>query len=396
MLAVGILFVRPDLQLPALTKFVDGTGPIFAGKIFPFCFITIACGAISGFHSLISSGTTPKMIAREGHAWPVGYGSMLLESFVAIMALVAACALQPGVFFAVNSPAGIVGATPDAAVSTISSWGYPVSTGEMQSLADDVGEKSLFYRTGGAPSLALGMAHIFASSGGGRAILGFWYHFAIMFEALFILTIIDAGTRVGRFMLQDLLGNVWKPLGQTSWMPGVILTSAAIVMAWGYFLLQGVLDPLGGINSLWPLFGIANQLLAAIALCVGTTILIKMHGARYMWITCVPLAWLVTVTYTAAWQKLFSDAPRVGFLAQADQLQKALDEGTVAAAKVAETQTVIFNARLDAVVCGIFLVLVTVILVDSLRVWIGILRGTRAAMTNESPFVMTQLRTEEI
>ena len=396
MLAVGILFVRPDLQLPAFTRFVDGNGPIFAGKIFPFCFITIACGAISGFHALISSGTTPKMIAREWHAWPVGYGSMLLESFVAIMALIAACALEPGVFFAVNSPAGIVGSTPEAAVATISSWGYPVDTAQMQGLADDVGEKSLFYRTGGAPSLALGMAHIFASSGGGRAILGFWYHFAIMFEALFILTIIDAGTRVGRFMLQDLLGNVWKPLGQTSWMPGVIMTSAAIVLAWGYFLYQGVLDPLGGINSLWPLFGIANQLLAAIALCVGTTILIKMHGAKYMWITCVPLTWLLTVTYTAAWQKIFSDAPRVGFLAQADQLQRLLDSGQVAAARVAETQTVIFNAKLDAVLCGIFLVLVTVILVDSVRVWTGILRGTRTAKTNEAPFVVTQLRPEEV
>ena len=396
MLAVGILFVRPDLQLPAFTRFVDGDGPIFAGKIFPFCFITIACGAISGFHSLISSGTTPKMIAREWHAWPVGYGSMLLESFVAIMALIAACALQPGVFFAVNSPAGIVGANADAAVATITSWGYPVTTAEMQALADDVGEKSLFYRTGGAPSLALGMAHIFASSGGGRTILGFWYHFAIMFEALFILTIIDAGTRVGRFMLQDLLGNVWKPLGQTSWMPGVILTSAAIVLAWGYFLYQGVLDPLGGINSLWPLFGIANQLLAAIALCVGTTILIKLHGAKYMWITCLPLTWLLTVTYTAAWQKIFSDAPRVGFLAQADQLQRLLDSGNVAAARIAETRTVIFNAKLDAVLCGIFLVLVTVIIVDSIRVWTGILRGTRTAKTNETPFVMTQLRPEEI
>ena len=396
MLAIGILFVRPDLQLPAYTRFVDGNGPIFAGKIFPFCFITIACGAISGFHALISSGTTPKMIAREWHAWPVGYGSMLLESFVAIMALIAACALQPGVFFAVNSPAGIVGATPDAAVATISSWGYPVNTAEMQALADDVGEKSLYYRTGGAPSLALGMAHIFASSGGGRSILGFWYHFAIMFEALFILTIIDAGTRVGRFMLQDLLGNVWKPLGQTSWMPGVILTSAAIVLAWGYFLYQGVLDPLGGINSLWPLFGIANQLLAAIALCVGTTILIKMHGAKYMWITCVPLTWLLTVTYTAAWQKIFSDAPRVGFLAQADQLQRMIDSGKVAAGKIGETQTVIFNAKLDAVLCAVFLVLVTVIIVDSIRVWTGILRGTRTAKTNETPFVMTQLRAEEL
>jgi carbon starvation protein len=375
---------------------VDGNGPIFAGKIFPFCFITIACGAISGFHALISSGTTPKMIAREWHAWPVGYGSMALESFVAIMALIAACALQPGVYFAVNSPAGAVGATPEAAVATITGWGYPVTTAEMQELANEVGEKSLLHRTGGAPSLALGMAHIFASSGGGRAILGFWYHFAIMFEALFILTIIDAGTRVGRFMLQDLLGHVYKPLGRTSWMPGVIATSAAIVLAWGYFLYQGVIDPLGGINSLWPLFGIANQLLAAIALCVGTTILIKMHRARYMWVTCVPLAWLLIVTYTAAWQKIFSPVPRIGFLAQAEGLQSALDAGTVAAAKVAETKTMIFNARLDAVICGVFLVLVTLILIDSLRVWIGILRGTREARVQESPFVLTELRAEEI
>jgi carbon starvation protein len=396
MLAVGILFVRPDLELPAFTRFVDGNGPIFAGKIFPFCFITIACGAMSGFHALISSGTTPKMIAREWHAWPVGYGSMLLESFVAVMALIAACALQPGVFFAVNSPAGVVGATPDAAVTTISSWGYPVSAAEMETLASEVGEKSLFYRTGGAPSLALGMAHIFASSGGGRAILGFWYHFAIMFEALFILTIIDAGTRVGRFMLQDLLGNVWKPLGQTSWMPGVIGTSAAIVLAWGYFLYQGVLDPLGGINSLWPLFGIANQLLAAIALCVGTTILVRMHRAKYMWITCAPLAWLLTVTYAAAWQKIFSPVPRIGFLAQAAALQQTLDAGQVAAGKISETQTVIFNAKLDAVLCGIFLVLVTAIIIDSVRVWVGILRGTKEARTHEAPFVMTQLRPEEI
>ncbi|MDZ4797785.1 MAG: carbon starvation CstA family protein [Bryobacteraceae bacterium] len=396
MLAVGILFVRPDLQLPAVTRFADGTGPIFAGKIFPFCFITIACGSISGFHALISSGTTPKMIAREWHAWPVGYGSMLLESFVAMMALIAACSLQPGIFFAVNSPAAIVGASPEAAAATITGWGFPVTAGEMQSLAADVGEKSLFYRTGGAPSLALGMAHIFAGSGGGRAILGFWYHFAIMFEALFILTVIDAGTRVGRFMLQDLLGNVWKPLGRTSWMPGVLMTSAMVVLAWGYFLYQGVLDPLGGINSLWPLFGIANQLLASIALCVATTILIKMHRAKYMWITCVPLAWLLIVTYTAAWQKIFDASPRIGFLAQADVLQKAVDSGALTAAKIAENQTLIFNARLDAVLCGIFLVLVTVIMVDAIRVWTGILRGTREARVRETPFVMTELRPEEI
>jgi carbon starvation protein len=396
MLAVGILFVRPQLQLPAFTRFVDGTGPIFAGKIFPFCFITIACGAISGFHALISSGTTPKMIGRESHALPVGYGSMLLESFVAIMALIAACSLQPGVYFAVNSPAGIVGVTPDAATATISSWGYPVSAADMGTLAGDVGETTLFYRTGGAPSLALGMAHIFAKSIGGQAILGFWYHFAIMFEALFILTIIDAGTRVGRFMLQDFLGHFYAPLGRTSWMPGVILTSAVVVASWGYFLVQGVRDPLGGINSLWPLFGIANQLLAAIALCVATTILIKMHGAKYMWITCTPLAWLVVVCFTAGWEKLFSDATRIGFLAQADQLQQALDAGKIAAAKVAETQTVIFNARLDAVITGLFLVMVATVLIDSIRVWIGILRGTRDARINETPFVPTELRPEEI
>jgi len=396
MLGVGILFVRPELQMPAFTRFVDGTGPIFAGKVFPFCFITIACGAISGFHSLISSGTTPKMIAKEWHAWPVGYGSMLLESFVAIMAMIAACVLEPGVFFAVNSPAGIVGATPDLAVATISGWGFPVGAATMASLAQDVGEQSLFYRTGGAPSLALGMAHIFAQSGGGRAILGFWYHFAIMFEALFILTIIDAGTRVGRFMLQDLLGNLHPKLGQTGWMPGVIGASAAVVLAWGYFLIQGVLDPLGGINSLWPLFGIANQLLAAIALCVATTILIKMHRARYMWITCTPLAWLVVVCYTAAWQKIFSDLPRVGFLSLAAQLQSALDAGKVPAAEMAATQAQIFNNRLDAAVCAIFLVLVTTILLDSVRLWYRILGGAEEGKLVESPYVLSQLRPEEV
>jgi carbon starvation protein len=396
MLAVGILVAHPTLQLPAFTRFTDGTGPIFAGKIFPFCFITIACGAISGFHSLISSGTTPKMMAREWNAWPVGYGSMLLEGFVAIMALIAACSLQPGVFFAVNSPAGVVGTTPAAAVATISSWGFPVTTGEMESLATDVGEKNLFYRTGGAPSLALGMAQIFAKTGSGRAILGFWYHFAIMFEALFILTIIAAGTRVGRFMLQDLLGHAWKPLRRSNWMPGVLATSGVIVLAWGYFLYQGVRDPLGGINSLWPLFGIGNQLLAAIALCVATTILIKMHRARYMWITGVPLVWLVVVCFTAGWEKIFSPLPRLGFLAEAARLQGALDAGSVAADKIAQTQGQIFNDRLDAVVCGIFMVLVFLILADSLRVWFGILSGRRESKVEEAPFVLSQLRAEEL
>ncbi len=388
MLGVGILFVRPELQLPAFTRFVDGTGPIFGGKIFPFCFITIACGAVSGFHSLISSGTTPKMIAKETHAWPVGYGSMLLESFVAIMAMIAACVLQPGVYFAVNSPAGVVGASPAAAVATISGWGFPVSVGDMAGLAREVGEQTLFFRTGGAPSLALGMAHIFARSGGGRALIGFWYHFAIMFEALFILTLIDAGTRVGRFMLQDLLGQVWKPLGRISWVPGVAGASALMVAAWGYFLVQGVRDPLGGINSLWPLFGIANQLLATIALSIATTILLKMHGPKYMWITCVPLVWLVTVTFAAGWQKIFSPVPAIGFLAQAQKLETGV--------RTAATEALISNARLDAAVCGMLLVLVAVILADSLRIWAGILLGTHETVVHEAPFVSSRLRAEEL
>jgi len=386
LLAVGIVLLRPDLQLPPLTRFIDGTGPIFAGKIFPFCFITIACGAVSGFHSLISSGTTPKLLARERNARGVGYGSMLLESFVAVMALIAAASLHPSVYFAVNSPAGIVGAGPAAATATITGWGFPVTPQDMGTLAQDVGEKSLFNRTGGAPSLALGMAHIFVQSTGGQAFMGFWYHFAIMFEALFILTTLDAGTRVGRFMLQDLLGQVSPRLGRTGWMPGVLGTSAVIVLAWGYFLYQGVVDPLGGINSLWPLFGIANQLLAAVALCVGTTILVKMHGARYMWVTCVPLVWLVVVCFTAGWQKIFSPLPALGFLAQADAL--------AAGAQTATTGALIFNARLDAAVTGIFLVLVATILIDSVRVWIGILGGSRTAKSTETPFVPTQLMEE--
>ncbi len=369
LLAVGILIAQPELQMPPLTRFIDGTGPIFAGKIFPFCFITIACGAVSGFHALISSGTTPKLIEKEWHAWPIGYGAMALESFVAIMAMIAACVLDPGVFFAVNSPAGIVGTTAQEAVATISSWGFPVTAETMAQLARGVGEETLFYRTGGAPSLALGMAHIFAAHGG-EAVLGFWYHFAIMFEALFILTIIDAGTRVGRFMLQDLLGNLHPKLGHIGWTPGVIATSALIVGAWGYFLIQGVRDPLGGINSLWPLFGIANQLLAAVALCVGTTILVKMHRLKYMWITLMPLTWLVIVCYTAAYEKIFSPVARIGFLAQADALAARIASGTVAAENLAAVNAQIFNNRLDAAISGLFLVLVTVILIDSARAWI--------------------------
>jgi len=357
------------LQLPAFTRFADGTGPIFAGKIFPFCFITIACGAVSGFHALISSGTTPKLLSQESHARLVGYGSMLMESFVAIMAMVAAAVLEPGTYFAVNSPAGIVGALPATAAATISSWGFPVSTAQMADLAARVGELTLFNRTGGAPSLALGMAQIFSRLLGGREVMAVWYHFAIMFEALFILTIIDAGTRVGRFMLQEVFGHFWKPLGRTSWYPSIVLASALIVGAWGYFLYQGVTDPLGGINSLWPLFGISNQLLAAVALCVCTTILIKMGKWRYAWATMAPLGWLCSVTMTASYQKIFAADPRVGFLAHAHTLAAQVASGAVPIAQAAATSRLILNDRLDATVTAVFAFLVIVILVESARQW---------------------------
>jgi len=389
-LALGIIAVRPAMLLPPLTRFVDGTGPIFAGKIFPFCFITIACGAISGFHSLIASGTTPKLLTQESHARMVGYGSMLLESFVAIMAMVAATVLAPGVYFAINSPAGVVGAVPAQAVETISAWGFPVTELEMKALAQRIGELTLFNRTGGAPSLAVGMAHIFSNILGGPGLMAIWYHFAIMFEALFILTVLDAGTRVGRFMLQDLLGHFWKPLGRTGWYPSTVLTSAAIVGAWGYFLYQGVVDPLGGINSMWPLFGISNQLLATIALCVATTILIKMGKLRYVWVTLTPLTWLVSVTMTASYQKIFHPDPRIGFLAHAQSLAAELAAGTIAPEKITETQRLIFNDRLDAVVTGIFASLVVVILIESGRHWSMYALGRRAPVLQEAPMQLSK------
>ena len=373
-LAIGIVVMRPEIQLPAITRFVDGTGPIFAGKVFPFCFITIACGAISGFHSLIASGTTPKLLREETDAPMIGYGCMLLESFVAIMAMIAAAALQPGVYFAINSPAGVVGADPVAATATISSWGFPVTANEMDTLAKEIGERTLFARTGGAPSLAVGMAHIFASTLGGTA-LALWYHFAIMFEALFILTTLDAGTRVGRFMLQDLLGNLWAPLGRTSWYPSVFFSSTVVVGAWGYFLYQGVIDPLGGINILWPLFGISNQLLAAIALVVATTFLIREGRGRYAWTTLVPLAWLLAITMTAGYQKILSPDPTIGFLAQANQLSGSLAAGTVPAEKLRQVATQIFNLRVDAAVTVLFMGLVALIVVEALRAWSRALRG---------------------
>ena len=389
-LAAGILLVRPQVLMPPLTRFVDGSGPVFAGKIFPFCFITIACGAISGFHSLISSGTTPKMIQREGHARFIGYGAMLLESFVGVMAMVAACAMTPGVYFAINSPASIVGATPEAAATTISGWGYPLSAGTMTGLAHAVGEQTLLNRAGGAPSLAVGMAQIFSSTIGGERLLSIWYHFAIMFEALFILTVLDAGTRVGRFMIQELGGRVWKPMGRMNWMPGILLSSALIVGAWGYFLYQGVIDPLGGINSLWPLFGISNQLLAAVALVVATTILLKMGKLKWIWVTLLPMAWLVIITMTASYQKIFSSNARIGFLSQANALAAQIATGKIAAAKIADAHRNIFNLRLDAVVTAVLAAMILVLLVEALAQWYAILSRDKAPVLQETPYVATQ------
>jgi carbon starvation protein len=389
-LAAGILLVRPTIQMPALTRFVDGSGPVFAGALFPFCFITIACGAISGFHALISSGTTPKLLMHEADARLVGYGSMLMESFVGVMAMVAACALDPGVFFAINSPAGVVGATAQQAAATISGWGFPLDPATMEQLARSVGEETLLNRTGGAPSLAVGMAHIFSGSIGGERLLGIWYHFAIMFEALFILTVLDAGTRVGRFMVQELAGRYLPWVARTGSWPSTLATSGVIVAAWGYFLYQGVLDPLGGINSLWPLFGIANQILASVALVVATTILLKMGRTRYLWVTLVPMAWLVTVTLTGSWQKLFHDDPRIGFLAQASGLEQRIAEGRVPEAKLAETRRVIFNNRLDAGVTGFFAVLILLLLAEAATEWYLILSGRRPATISETPYVRTR------
>jgi carbon starvation protein len=390
LLAAGIVWVRPALEMPALTRFVDGNGPVFAGKVFPFCFITIACGAISGFHSLISSGTTPKMIMLETHARFVGYGAMLIESFVGVMAMVAACALSPGVYFAMNSPAGIVGKTTEAAASTISGWGFPLDAQTMTDLARRVGEHTLLDRTGGAPSLAVGMAQIFSGTIGGERLLGIWYHFAIMFEALFILTVLDAGTRVGRFMVQDFGGHFWKPLGRTNWAPGVWISSGLIVGAWGFFLWQGVQDPLGGINSLWPLFGIANQLLATVALVVATTIILKMGERRYAWVTLVPMAWLVAVTMTASYQKVFHSNPRIGFLSQVRVLSAQLASGAIPPERVAVTHRMIFNNRLDAAVTLLLAGMVLVLVFEAIGEWIAILRGTKPAELHEAPYVVTK------
>ncbi len=390
LLAVAIIIIRPDIHMPAVTQFTDGTGPIFGGKLFPFVFITIACGAISGFHALIASGTTPKLLSNERDIRMIGYGGMLLESFVAIMAMIAATVLEPGIFFAINSPAGVVGKEAIDAVEKINSWGFAVTVEQMEQLAKDMGESTLFARTGGAPSLAVGMASIFGNAFG-KHLLALWYHFAIMFEAIFILTTLDAGTRVGRFMLQDMLGNFNKKLGETSYTPSVILTSSIVVAGWGYFLYIGVIDPNGGVNILWPLFGIANQMLAAIALSVATGILVKSGKLKFAWITGLPLAWLVTITTTASYQKIFSDDVRVGFFAAANDLSAKLASGALPADKANVAPQLIFNQHLDAYLTMFFVVVLWVVVVDMLYVcWRYI--NTRVVLpTSETPYVATQL-----
>ena len=379
LLAAAIIMLRPEIKMPALTQFVDGTGPIFGGSVFPFVFITIACGAVSGFHALISSGTTPKLLANEADARMIGYGGMLVESFVAIMAMIAACVMEPGIYFAINSPAGVVGKEAVDAVATISGYGFPVTLEAMQHLAHQMGESSLFARTGGAPSLAVGIATIF-SNAFGTGWLAMWYHFAIMFEAIFILTTLDAGTRVARFMLQDLLGNIYPPFARTAWYPGIIITSAMVVMAWGYFLYQGTTDPLGGVNSLWPLFGISNQMLAAIALCVATSIIARSGKLRYLWVTALPLVWLVIITSWAALEKLFSPAVRIGFISHANDLANKLAAHAIPPNKISETVRSIFNDRLDALLTMIFLVITWIMVLETVRVVWNAAGGVRGRL----------------
>ncbi|WP_252650547.1 carbon starvation protein CstA [Bacillus pacificus] len=379
-LAIGILIVAPDLQMPAVSKFIDGTGPVFSGNLFPFLFITIACGAVSGFHALVSSGTTPKMIEQEGHAQPIGYGAMLMESFVAAMAMIAACVLTPGTYFAINSPAALIGTDVSQAAQVISSWGFAITPNELKDLAVNVGEQTILSRTGGAPTLAIGMAYIFSQVIGGTAMMAFWYHFAILFEALFILTTIDAGTRVGRFMIQDILGHVYKPFGKTDSTFANVIATTLCVLGWGYFLYQGVVDPLGGINTLWPLFGIA--------LLLGTTILFKMGKKAYVWVTLIPTVGLLIVTMTAGYQKLFHENPKIGFLSHAKVFQGALDEGKVLAPakNVAQMKQIIFNDYIDAALCGIFMIVVIAVLISAIRIWIQVLRNKPMPL-KEAPYI---------
>ncbi|RAI58229.1 carbon starvation CstA family protein [Roseicella frigidaeris] len=368
-LALGILVVLPELRMPAVTRFVDGSGPVWSGSLFPFLFITIACGAVSGFHALISSGTTPKLIDNESNARLIGYGGMLMESFVAIMALIAASVIEPGVYFTMNSPGAAIGTTAESASAAVTAMGFPITPAEIAQTAQDVGETSIISRAGGAPTLAVGMAHIFHQVIGGKAMMAFWYHFAILFEALFILTAVDAGTRAGRFMLQDLLGVFVPSMQDTAnWASGVIAT-ALCVGAWGFFLYQGVTDPLGGVNTLWPLFGISNQMLAAVALTLCTVVIFRMKRERYAWVTILPTVWLVACTLTAGLQKILSSDPRVGFLEHAARFQAALDQGQLLApAKTPEQMAqIIFNDRIDAALAALFVAVVLAILVFGVR-----------------------------
>jgi carbon starvation protein len=388
LLAVGILLVLPPIRMPYLThpgSFTGGMRPVVAGSLFPFCFITIACGAISGFHSLVSSGTTPKMLTRERLVRPVGYGAMCLESFVAIMAMIAACVLDPGLYFGINAPAGLVGTTAAQVAHAVSGWGFPVSASDLSTLADAIGEKTVLARTGGAPTLAIGMAHIFRSIIGGDAAMQVWYHFALMFEALFILTTVDVATRIGRFLLQELAGRVWRRAGETTFYPANVGASLLFAGAWGYFLYAGVKDPLGGVNSLWPLFGIANQLLACVALCLAATIIIKAGRARFVWVVLLPLAFVCTVTFTAGIEKIVHPNPRIGFLAMAHKLGEEVASGKVPPGKLAATSNVIFNNRLDAVVAALFLVLVVAILLISVREWLLIALRRKTPVLHETP-----------
>jgi carbon starvation protein len=373
-LAIGIMVVAPSLRMPAVSRFVDGTGPVFAGQLFPFLFITIACGAVSGFHSLIASGTTPKLLENEAQIRLIGYGAMLMESFVAIMALVAACVIEPGAYFAMNSPPGLIGTTAAQAAQTVSGWGFVITPDALTQLAHDVGENSILSRAGGAPTLAVGMAEILSGAIGGKALMAFWYHFAILFEALFILTTVDAGTRVARFMIQDLLGMLVPGMRRTESWAANLASTALAVSAWGYILYEGVIDPFGGINSLWPLFGISNQMLAAIALTLCTVVLFRMKRQAYAWVTIVPTVWLAVCTLTAGWEKLFDARPAIGFLAHAQRFGAALDEGRVLAPakSLAQMQHVVINDYVDASLCAAFMAVVVAMLIYGL---IGIARA---------------------
>ncbi len=380
-MGIAIIVLAPTLKMPALTRFIDGTGPVVAGPLFPFVFITIACAAVSGFHSLISSGTTPKLLMREGHIRTVGYGAMVTEMMVGLMALIAACAMEPGEYFAINMKGEAAAVT-----ARVTELGFPVTVAQMDQLAADVGEKTMVGRTGGAPTFAVGMAHMFAGVLGSKAALALWYHFAIMFEALFILTTIDAGTRVGRFLVQDLLGLVSRRLGDTRSFAGNTLATLLFVGTWGWFLYQGVVDPLGGINSLWPIFGVANQLLAVIALSLGTTVLIKMGRTRYLWVTLAPLAWLMAVTMSAGWLKIFAADPRVGFLSAAAGLKRNIAAGGTPQ-QLATWEHLVTNNYINTAVTGAFLVLVLLVVAANARVWWQLLSGRRAADLREEVYV---------